>query len=174
MGVAMAASDCTRILKRRTGNHNPIALPKRFRLGPGEPALQLFPQGIDLLEKIAGKHRDIIFISKIKHGLHRRRQFQQPFAPLFNLAREGSPSHGEGSLPLQFSLGRQQICQPFGFGKVDPAIGKGPPRKLPWFRCPQVGQFAQPVHHGGDYRPAPVQVEFRRILASGGLWARQP
>jgi hypothetical protein len=93
--------------------------------------------------------------------------------PCLHLAAESAARHRQRRAALGLGFGREQIGQAFGFRQVDSAMVESSAGELARLRRTQPVQPGQRLQHGGDHRPAAVQVKLRHILARGAVRPRE-
>src|SRR3954465_1468575 len=86
------------------------------------------------------------------------------FLPSRDLFAEATFGERKRGLSLRFGLGFDQVGQPFGFGKVDPSVLEGAPRKFTRLCQAKALDSLQHGEDGVDHRTTAMALKFNAIF----------
>ncbi len=96
-------------------------------------ALQRFAQFGDCFENPIGNLIRNVFVREINTDLDQSASFDQKLPPFQRLLGQLAARGAQGQLTLSLRLCCKEITQPLDFGKIHPAVQKGPPCELTGF-----------------------------------------
>ncbi len=143
------------------------------------PVVERFLNLLNQLPRSMKRRLDKVFrhvglVGKVDPRLDQRQRSDQLLAPALRL-----PAEHAGELPhrlraLRLGLGRHEVREALDGGQVEPTVLERAPRELARLRGTKARQLDELGLHGGDHRPAPVQMQLGHVLSRFGVRRRKP
>ena len=111
---------------------------------------------------------DIALVLEIERRLDLRRQPEQPFAPVLDLARQRAARNTQRGAALQLGLGRDQVGQAFDLQQVDLSVGEGAAGELARLGEAEARERRQLGIDRVDDSATAVELQNPNILLSSG------
>ena len=141
---------------------------KRLRPGSLEPVGEFVGKRAGFIGKrVDVGSRFILVTDIIDRGLGAGRQHHDPCPPSLDQPPNSAIGRHERGTALAFGFGLEQIGQPFGFGQVDPAVGKGTAGEFARLGRPHIRSGKQCVEDRPHHRTSSMALIFNDIFAGG-------